>query len=365
MDLIIRLEKAIANIALGLKVKLNNKVKDEYPESAQLKKGINMFAALMVSDAGFSAILLKERLEGLNETEFILNYLSKPIKEWFKDWNENILMKLKDSAFWTLGAFVIADRTRKKYELTYECMDYINSIENDVSTIDEHKVFELLKQCSQEDYSYLRRFLIEHPLMSDFDRRELILKYNSNEFIIDLISSAFENSVTNTHRCPKCGWTLKFYGQEIKCSSVACEKFFKRKGLNEAEKIDSAKFPYRLNLGVMRYIARPGKIELDIKKYCDDNNILSDLWPEMDKYDIKITFSNGEVWGIDAKTYGNPYLLSRSIKNDISFQSANIDKGFYVIPDELIEVTPDYLKICKSALKGRNKFNCQGNKMLI
>ena len=77
----------------------------------------------------------------------------------------------------------------------------------------------------------------------------------------------------------------------------------------------------------------------------------SELWPERDLYDIKIIFSNGTCWGIDAKTYGNPYLLSQSIKNDYDFQSVHIDRKFYVIPDSIVADKKGYLKVCNDALK--------------
>ena len=43
--------------------------------------------------------------------------------------------------------------------------------------------------------------------------------------------------------------------------------------------------------------------------------------------------------------------MANAIRNDSNFQQANIDKGFYVIPDELAK--GDYLKICKKALEGK------------
>ncbi len=364
MDFKIKMEKAIANISIGLKRKLANKVYEEYPESLQFRQGINIFASLMLIGSGFKGEVLKKRLCELNETEFIYNYLTKPIKEWFTGWDENILNSIKNAAFWNLGAFIVVDKISKRFELTYECLDYIDSLEPDVSAIDEHKVFGLLKQCSQEDYAYLRRFLIEHPLLKDFEKRELLLKYNTNDFIGEFVFSAYEEVASDTYICPRCGWTMTFRGQEIKCCSRECSKFYKRKAHNETVKTNKSIYPYRLCLGVMRYIANPGRIEMEIKKYCDENNLLSELWPEMDRYDLKVTLPNGQIWGIDAKTYSNPYLLKDSIKNDCSFQSANVDKCFYVVPDELIKEFADYLKICKSALKAKPRFDCVSLKQL-
>lgn len=40
----------------------------------------------------------------------------------------------------------------------------------------------------------------------------------------------------------------------------------------------------------------------------------AELWPDRDKYDVKITLPDGQVWAIDAKTHRNPYMLKRALK---------------------------------------------------
>ena len=42
----------------------------------------------------------------------------------------------------------------------------------------------------------------------------------------------------------------------------------------------------------MRYICYPGKAEIEIENICNQLNVKSELWPELDRYDIKIFFGN-------------------------------------------------------------------------
>ena len=59
----------------------------------------------------------------------------------------------------------------------------------------------------------------------------------------------------------------------------------------------------------MRYFAQPGKLEIDIARYCEKHALEFSLWPYKDRFDIEIRFSDGEVWEIDAKAYHNALSL--------------------------------------------------------
>lgn len=71
---------------------------------------------------------------------------------------------------------------------------------------------------------------------------------------------------------------------------------------------------WRLRHGVMRYMCLPGQLELKIQKIAEKCGCGAELWPDRDKYDVKITLPDGQVWAIDAKTHRNPYMLKRALK---------------------------------------------------
>ncbi|MDE7328487.1 MAG: hypothetical protein K2N57_01905 [Clostridia bacterium] len=357
-----RFIKTLAHIACGLREKIQVKENDNYPRSLILRQGINMFAFLMVSKSGFSDDELKMKLNLLNETDFILNYLQYPIANWFSEWDGKSIQEIFNNPLYKMNALVEVDDKAKTFVLTEDCQDFLSGIEQDLLAIDEHIVYDKLKNLSQNDYVTMRKFLIENPLLSNEMRQDLLLKYDNDSIIAEIIDSAYEIIPSEVFLCPKCGWTASQIGEEMSCSQRSCKDIKYNKN-SQRKKIDS-KFTHRLRLGVMRYICNPGKLELEIAKICKAKDLEVFLWPEKDKYDIKIHFKD-HTWGIDAKVYSNAYVLANAIRNDIDFQKANIDKGFYVIPDELAKW--DYLKICNKALEGKD-FTCvtlKGLKRLI
>lgn len=115
---------------------------------------------------------------------------------------------------------------------------------------------------------------------------------------------------------------------------------------------------YRLKKGIMRYFAAPGKLELDIAAFCKKKNIHWALWPQLDRYDVEIQFSDGEVWEIDAKSYRNPIALRTKILNDNGFPTGDYARGYYVIPNEYTANQKNYTAIINRALKNQENVTC-------
>ncbi|MBR1853782.1 MAG: hypothetical protein IJ794_11695 [Lachnospiraceae bacterium] len=107
----------------------------------------------------------------------------------------------------------------------------------------------------------------------------------------------------------------------------------------------------------MKYISVPGKLELEIFNYCTKRKLQSALWPEMDKYDIGITFANGDVWAIDAKAVREPRFLKEKIILDGGFPSGDYVEGYYVIPDAYADERTDYLDIINRQLESMGSRN--------
>ena len=120
---------------------------------------------------------------------------------------------------------------------------------------------------------------------------------------------------------------------------------------SELKKISADSGMLRLKRGVMKYIAAPGKLELEIYEYCSKQGIESTLWPQMDTYDIQIIFPSGTVWAVDAKMVREPYFLREKIRSDKGFPDGEYKRGFYVIPDEYVKERPDYLDIINKELQ--------------
>jgi len=115
---------------------------------------------------------------------------------------------------------------------------------------------------------------------------------------------------------------------------------------------------FRLKKGIMRYFAAPGKWELDIVTFCEKKKNSWTLWPQMDKYDVEIQFSDGEVWEIDVKAYRNPIALRTKIQNDNGFPQGEFTRGYYVIPSEYTINQRNYTTIVNKALSNQKNVKC-------
>ena len=344
-------EKMFACIAFGLQSKLRAEDQEHYKTGLLFRQGVNLYSLLALRYYSKEE-MLDEYLNSINESKMIRVNCTNPVKEWFVGWNHEVVERLEKLAFYHLGALIICSEKRNSYQLTGECEDYLNASEKDLSSIDEHIVFSEMKDLSQEYYVDMRRFLIEHPITSTLDKKEFLIAHENDDKCGKIIGYAYEPIPSDVYLCPNCGWTLSLISQQPRCCHHDCAtKFFT---LREKLKPLEMKYEYRLKKGVMKYISYPGRAELEIKSFCDNLALKNELWPEHDLYDIKITFSDGTSWGIDAKTYGNPYLLSQSIKTDFRFQSVRSERRFYVIPDSIVESKKDYLKICNDALDNRS-----------
>ena len=96
---------------------------------------------------------------------------------------------------------------------------------------------------------------------------------------------------------------------------------------------------------------------MEIYNYCNEHKVQSVLWPEMDKYDIGITFWNGDIWAIDAKAIREPQFLKESIIRDGGFPAGEYKRGFYVIPDAYADERTDYLDIINRQLESMGNKN--------
>ena len=134
--------KMLTYIAYGLREKLQVKENNSYPRSLIFRQGINIFSYLMVVNSGFNDPLYK------------------------------------------MVAFIELEHETKIFVLTEDCQDFLSSVEHDLPAIDEHAVYNKLKNLSQNDYVTLRKFLIENPLLCNEKRQELLISYNSGDIQI-------------------------------------------------------------------------------------------------------------------------------------------------------------------------------------
>lgn len=198
-----------------------------------------------------------------------------------------------------------------------------------------------LKLAGKESvYREVRRFLIEHSTLDpnvslsiDNNNEELLNYEGELRSFYEAVPSYYAiNGIINL--CPRCGWTLKKTKEgRFECDTEKCRKLI---GEFEAKKkhIQSRKL-MRVKRGIRRYIVDPGLTEMSlyrtiVKRYLK-TNLKVELYPEFDKFDLRIQFEDGEVWVFDLKDWSCSASLAQASPHFLDPHSWK--KAFLVFPD--------------------------------
>lgn len=350
------MRKTFALIAKGLveKEQLLQKEPARYPYSKALQHGINMFLA-----ASYQSGAVQDMAQYADEASFLRHFIPKPVCEWFDGWDPHAMdsLNLQEEAFYHYGAFAY-QRSGNLFSPSSECYEYLDSQDNDIMAgTDERILYEKIKALGQEMYTRLRRYIIEHPIISIDERRSMSLELAGTPGAREAFQFAYEEVLEESYRCPSCGWTMTRGKYGYLCHSSHCTDTIP--DLTDEMKLDvSGGGLYRLKKGIMRYFAAPGRLELDIAAFCEKKKMHWVLWPQMDEYDVEIQFTDGAIWEMDAKAYRNPIALRTKILNDGGFPKGDYERGYYVIPDEYTKPQKNYTAIINRALKDQKNVTC-------
>lgn len=349
------MRKTFAFIAKGLieKEQILQKEPTRYPYSKTFQHGINMFLAAS-KWAG-----CQTAAQYADENSFLEHFITRPICEWFDGWNPEVIdrLNLKEEPFYAYDAFAY-QRNRNMYIPSSDCYEFLEIQDSDIlDGTDERILYEKMITLDQETYCKVRRYIIENPIITLEQRRAMSLDLAGNQAAKDAFQFAYEEITEDSYRCPHCGWTMIRGKYGYSCHSTHCTDTIPE--LTDEIKLDaSAGDLYRLKRGVMRYFAAPGKLELEIAAFCEKKKIHWILWPQMDRYDVEIQFSDGEIWEIDAKAYRNPIALRTKIQNDNGFPEGKYARGYFVIPNEYTVNKRNYTAIINRILAHQKNVKC-------
>lgn len=349
MDITV-IRKAIALIARGIveKEQLLEKQPNRYPHSKKLQHGINMFLYASLEWGGVGESIF----EFADESKFLNKYARIPVAQWFDEWNLEVCSRLdlENQPFYGYDAFAYYRKRTNRYMPSEDCAVFLETQEaNIIEGTDEYALYEKIIRLSQADYCLVRKFIIEHPIMTIDERRDILVQLADNMVAKEAINVAYELFQETGYRCPVCGWTMVVGNFGPICHSEYCIKTIPM--LTDAMKVDGTEETiYRLKKGIMRYFAQPGKLELDIVAFCEKQKLIWELWPQKDTYDVEITFPDGAVWEIDAKAYRNPIALRSKIETDNGMPEGEYQRGYFVIPTDFVKGNRQYTTIVNKAL---------------
>ncbi len=134
--------------------------------------------------------------------------------------------------------------------------------------------------------------------------------------------------------CPRCGWTLKRTKDgHFECDTEKCRRL--TANFDFKKKLSSSKKLMRAKRGIRRYIVDPGLTELSlyqkiVKRY-QKENLKLELYPDFDKFDLRIEFEDEDVWVIDLKDWSSSSNLAHM--TPYFSDQHTWKKAFLVFPD--------------------------------
>jgi|SRR5579859_8198934 len=199
-----------------------------------------------------------------------------------------------------------------------------------------------------QDYVAFRRWLIEYPVITALELQQA----RASEALAPLaeqLRSAYSEapaeceSAGSFRTCPDCGNLLwPTVGNGWVCDDSRCRP---------APESRLPRIPARgevlwLKRGVRRFVAAPGRAELDLYKRLQNPGLIVDLWPAYDAYDLRIQFPNREVWAVDMKDWSNPVRLANQVKPIPD--TPPWTRAYFVFPDARRDERPDYVRAFKT-----------------
>jgi len=191
-------------------------------------------------------------------------------------------------------------------------------------------------------YVAFRSLLIQHPVLTAFELQQHLMRPELDrlrEHVRAAYAPAPVATLVQNHFtcCGHCGnLLLQTVAGYLECEDERCRS--KPRGGRQIPADDGVVW---LKRGLRRFVAAPGRVELQLAGQLEKLGVAVELWPEFDRYDLRLTFADA-VWAIDVKDWANPFLLARTV-NPIPAQPS-WDRAFFVVPNERVKQRPDYLR---------------------
>lgn len=205
-----------------------------------------------------------------------------------------------------------------------------------------------------QSYVALRRLFIEKPVLTSFELQKKLA-----EPIFECVSSHLRNAyeaapvacITDDRSYYCCGECGNLLLRTVIGGLICEEQRCRRKQANGTSLvgrvIPDREEPVWLKRGLRRFIAAPGRAELRLEMKLKKLRLNVELWPAFDRYDLRVSFSDGEVWAVDVKDWADPGLLARRIRADGETPiptTPSWTRAYFVFPDERKIERSDYVR---------------------
>jgi hypothetical protein len=208
----------------------------------------------------------------------------------------------------------------------------------------------------ESKYAAARRFIVENCFTYPSEIRRFV-PHSYREIVQQMYEAAATyderlNFDNHYWECPACGaLNVDANGQLNSVKPSACLR--RCPGSTGWHKLERDSKRLVLKLGLQKRTFIPGKEEIrlfdwlrnDVQPNQDHLQKIT-LYPGVDRYDIRLEFTDGQVWAVDIKDYRDPLTLGKQIKEPPSSfsydQRLRWTRFFYVVPDYRQQDHPGY-----------------------
>jgi hypothetical protein len=210
-------------------------------------------------------------------------------------------------------------------------------------------------------YVAVRRYLVEHPVVEPEELLAASLNPQMAPFVAEIQEMYEEVPSTvveqgQIYLCGFCGWTLERRHDRLQCGDPRCRTLTANFTRDTQTRAWNPQLPLlRVRRAIRRYVVAPGIYEVSTARRLAALGVEVALWPNYDQYDLRITFDEGEVWGVDVKDWRYPHLLARHIETALAETeegaSGPLGRIIYAVPDERAQETRTYLPLLRGVLR--------------
>ena len=220
----------------------------------------------------------------------------------------------------------------------------------------------LLQHCQSHSqgaqiYTKFRRFIIEHPVLTNQALVEAKGLFGLGVGLADLLEECYEPAPScyrlqgNFYACPYCHALTSVANAQV-IANPDCNRC--PPGRRLKRKVKLSQDVLKLRRGIERFWFYPGRAEIRLYEKLAELGLQVELYPSCDRYDLRVTFADGEVWALDLKDYSNPYLLVKRLGDEPIPSDPPWNFAYIVIPNERKRDRPTYLRELKSRWRWQN-----------
>jgi hypothetical protein len=235
------------------------------------------------------------------------------------------------------SAFLVDEQTRTP---TLECLEWTVDGVDPLAEIHESQLMlDVLHTCRrldlQDTYVAFRSLLIKRPILlaSELAR----LGRDPDLAPLKQIPQEAYEPVPDTRAvdgalplCARCNCLLHSVRGRWYCELDSC----RARGPAEVGGWLSAvgENAFQIARPLRTFVTGPGLTEMSLLEAVRGLGLAVELWPAVDRYDLRITLPNGRVWAVEVKDWSNPGLLGRRVIRPPSEGEARYDEAYIVAP---------------------------------